>query len=107
LYPSRYREIEQLFSRIEPVVYTPQERWCDAPAPLTQEKVAFYSKNGFLLLEDVFTAAEVEQLSHEAASLRQDDMLSRREETILEPDSSEIRSIFDIQRFSSRFRELV
>lgn len=107
LYPSRYREIEQIFSRVEPVVYAPEDAWSTAPAPLDQETTAFYADNGFLLLEEMFTSREIEQLGNEATVLRHNDMISRREEIVLEPNSTDIRSIFDIQRFSPLFRNVV
>jgi ectoine hydroxylase len=107
LYPSRYREIEQVFSRVEPVVYAPEAAWCNAPAPLDSNTIASYDENGFLLLENIFTPEEIDLLCKEAATLRQDNMIRRREEIILEPDSKDIRSIFDIQRFSHAFRDIV
>ena len=57
-YPTRDKSEGALIKRAEPVVYS---KWND-DAPLTQAQVTQYERDGFLVLTDVFSAHELDEL---------------------------------------------
>lgn len=66
LYPSRRKTVAEWLGRRDPVVHgLPGEA-----APVAQELIDAYVRDGFAVLEDVFTQAEVAALSGEADALR-------------------------------------
>lgn len=106
-YPSRRGSEAQVFSRLDPVVYSPEEKWPQGHGLLSEHDIRFFEKNGFIQLESLLAADEVKLLAGEADRLRYDSLLARREEAILEPSSKEVRSIFDAHRFSADFHALL
>jgi len=102
-YQSRIDAEETIAPRLDPVVYAASS----AKLPADEERVRSYEHNGFVVLDDVFSEREVEYFQREAERLRCDRMLAKREETIVEPESSEIRSIFNVPQFSPIFQRLV
>ena len=94
LYPSRYGQPARLMERLDPVLYSRP----DAPPPVAQAVIDDYERNGFVVLEDVFSPAEIQALQEEASRLRDDDKLAALEQTITEPESNAIRSIFRVHR---------
>src|SRR3990167_2209850 len=107
LYPSRYCERDQFFARIDPIAYVDEAKWGCPDSPITAEQTKSYVDQGYLLIENLFSGQDVAQFQEEALRLRHEEILLQREETIIEPGSSDIRSIFDVQRFSSLFRALM
>ncbi len=104
LYPSRAGSIEPgLHPRVDPVVHAA----AGAESPLDQPLLSRYERDGFLILRDLFTAAEIAALQRELQQLRDDPLLRRREEAITEPDSGELRSIFRVHALSALFGRLV
>ena len=104
LYPSRYGQPARLMERLDPVIYSRP----DAPPPVAQAVIEDYDKNGFVVLEDVFSPAEVQALQEEARRLRDDEELTGLEQTITEPESNAIRSIFRVhQDISPLFERLM
>lgn len=102
LYPSRNGQPARLMERLDPVIYSRP----DAPMPVARSLIESYEKNGFVILEDVFTPAEVAVLQQESQRLRDSRELAGLEQTITEPDSGEIRSIFKVQSISELYRRL-
>jgi ectoine hydroxylase len=105
LYPSRVGASEHVLSRLDPVVHAPGETWGSDNEFLRIEQIRFFNDNGYLLLPEFFSQSEVAQLHDEAMRLRSDPMLLRRDETVIEPRNREIRSVFDVQRFSTLMRD--
>ncbi len=101
-YPSRGTLKAQLVKRLDPVVYPAQT----APAPIDQKLVKHYEEKGFLILEDVFSEEEVCTFQQELDQLRRDEKIAASGETITEPGSGDIRSIFKIHQVSAVFRKL-
>lgn len=101
-YPSRCDEVEHIAERSDPVVYAAPSM----PPPIDRELIRSYADNGFLLLENVFTPEEVRYFQCESAVLRESSFIARREETIIEPDSSEVRSVFRVHQLSAIFGKL-
>lgn len=107
LYPSRYCERDQFFARVDPIAYVDEAKWECPDSPITAEQTKSYVDQGYLLIENLFSEQDIAKFQEEALRLRHEEILLRREETIIEPGSSDIRSIFDVQRFSSLFRALM
>lgn len=101
-YQSRVRSEPKVIERQDPVVYgtgTP-------PVELSADQVAFFERNGYLFFEDLFNAAEVEALRAELNQLSKSSQVRQLEETIAEPDSDIVRSIFRVHELSSVYSKL-
>lgn len=92
LYPTRCADEPQLLARKEPVA---RRAW-SPDAPLTAEQIEQFDRDGYLVLENVFDANEVEALQAETGSLLADPAGLKDETVIAEPGSREVRSIFEI-----------
>lgn len=103
-YPTRGSE-EQLFERVDPVVYGTGEP--SGKYSLMQEQLGFYEQNGFLVVPGVFSQQEVDALINEYERLVASGELRGKDELILEPDSDQPRSIFNPHRFSGLFDRLL
>ncbi len=101
-YPSRGTLKAHLGPRLDPVIYATET----TPAPIDRKQVKDYEQNGFLILEDVFSEEEVCGLRRELDRLRGDEKIKLAGETITEPGSGDIRSIFRIHQVSPVFNEL-
>lgn len=101
-YPSRGGLPAQLSQRLDPVVYAAE----NSPAPIDRERVKEYEQQGFLILENLFSDEEVHHFQQELERLRRNDKIAASGETIIEPGSGDIRSIFRIHQISSVFKKL-
>ncbi len=104
LYPSRQRAEPHWLERRDPVVHGVPGQ---AP-PIDQALIDGFAQNGFMVLEEVFSAEEVRRLASEARSLRKQDGLqpetriSERGETGAEA----VRSVFAPHEQSMVFARL-
>jgi ectoine hydroxylase len=103
LYPTR-GERERIFKRTDPVVFGSAET--ASRHGLTQEQLAAYERDGFLLLSNYFPPEEVKVFLREFEQMGRKSELQDREEMILEPDSDTPRSVFNPHRFSELFERL-
>jgi ectoine hydroxylase len=101
-YQSRVRSEPEILERQDPVVYGTG----DPPADLAVERVEFFERNGYLFFEDLFNSAEVEALRAELNQLSQSSQIRQLEETIAEPDSDIVRSIFRVHELSPAYAKL-
>lgn len=92
LYPSRHELVAAFLPRLDAVVHSP---W-NGDAPLTREQTAQFDRDGYLILEDVFSTEEVAHLQNEAGKLLGDPAALEDETVIAEPGGKELRSIFRI-----------
>ena len=92
IYPSRQTAEPQFLPRLDPVVHSD---WSEA-APLSKAQAAQFERDGYLVLEDIFSAQEVAFLQQEAGSLLADPDALDSDTVITEPGGGEIRSIFEI-----------
>ncbi|GAN78828.1 ectoine hydroxylase [Acidocella aminolytica] len=92
LYPSRQSDKAVLRLRQDPVFYG---RWTE-DAPLTKAQTDFYEQNGFLVLDNLFSEAEIALLQNEATRLITNPANVSPETIITERNSNEVRSIFAI-----------
>lgn len=101
-YPSRGALKAKFLDRLDPVVYTPNSKL----APIDENLVNHYEENGFLILEDVFDDMEVQVFQEELNRLRRDRQKNPTAETITEPGSGDVRSVFRIHQSSNVFKKL-
>lgn len=101
-YVSRTGRDAALIARCDPVVYG-NGQYADA---LDAAQLQSYEDNGFLVLPELFDAAEVEALRKEAADLEHDPAVREGEEVIREPGSTALRSIFRVHELGACMAEL-
>ena len=101
-YPSRGCQKAKTILRQDPVVYAQSY----IGAPIDQTWIKRYERQGFLILEDVFSNDEVAHFQAEAKRLRCDKSLSLSETVITEPESGDIRSIFKVHDSNPIFSKL-
>jgi ectoine hydroxylase len=101
-YPSRTGQDSSIINRIDPVVYTDIQ----GHAGDLVEKLSFFEENGYVVFDQLFTTEEVNRFNLELKFLLGDERLKNRDETIREPSSNEIRSIFSIHKLNVLFNSL-
>jgi ectoine hydroxylase len=101
IYPSRSSLEPALLERRDPVVYGQGEE-----PPVSPIRVAAYERDGFLVLNDLFSAPELDALRAERDRLRAMNTGLDADAVIVEPGSLEVRSIFSVHKVSSLFRRL-
>lgn len=102
LYPSRLGRPASFLERSDPVLYN-RDR---SGSPIAIEYIEEYEENGFLLLDELFSDNEIHCFQREMESLRRDPGFRHREESITEPESGDIRSIFGIHYLNPVFQKL-
>ena len=95
-YASRTDRDSAIVARHDPVVYG-DGKYANALAPT---QIQAYERDGFLLMEDVFSADEVAALMAEVGRMAQDPDIVRRPEAITERGSDAVRSIFRVHELS-------
>lgn len=88
-YPSRLPQ-ERWLERHDPVVW---QEW-NEHAPLTRAQAQSFDRDGFLVLHDLFSPAEVVSLQQESQKLRDNGTALPEQDVITEPGSDEVRTIF-------------
>ena len=96
LYPSRLEDEPALLPRHDRVVHSD---W-HAGAPLSAEQAGQYEREGYVVLDSLFSEDEVAYLQRAAGALLADPDTLTAETIIAEPHSNEIRSIFEVHRQS-------
>ena len=100
-YPTRLAT-ETWRERADPVVWgswSPQ-------APLTRAQTESFEKNGFLILQNVFSDAEVARLQEESRRLRSGEAKLQADNVVAEPGSDAVRTIFRLEDESELFNRL-
>jgi ectoine hydroxylase len=98
-YDSRTVDRWEIVPRHDPVL------WGEADGPLPAEQLASYTENGFVVCWRLFDDDEVAALVDAAAALRESADPSR-DDVIVEPSSSAIRSVFRVHRDGGVFERL-
>lgn len=101
-YPSRVSDTPRVTRRLDPVVYD-----LKSTAPLLENQLAQYADDGFLHFERLFDHDQIVQWLNELNRLRADAAVRSLQQTVIEPDSEELRSIFAVHRISDVFDALV
>ncbi|WP_432767561.1 MAG: ectoine hydroxylase [Sphingopyxis sp.] len=94
IYPSRQAATAELRPRLDPVVHGD---WSD-DAPIDKATAALFERDGYIVLEDIFTDEEVAFLQGAARDLLGDPAALDDDTIVTEPQANEIRSIFEIHR---------
>lgn len=92
LYPSRHTQVAAFSPRLDPVVHSD---WSE-DAPITRSQAEQFDRDGYLVLEDMFSDAEVAFLQQEGGALLSDPDALETETVVTEPGNKEVRSIFRI-----------
>ncbi|MEO5619867.1 MAG: ectoine hydroxylase [Cypionkella sp.] len=100
-YPTRLTT-EAWSERKDPVVWS---KWTPE-APLTQKHVQSFADNGFLVLKDLFSKAEIAALKAVSGALRSGQTPVDAEDKITEPGSDAIRTVFRLDRHNALFDRL-
>lgn len=100
-YPSRVSDEPKVLPRQDEVVHG---QW-SPQAPLSQEQVSAFDRDGFLVLHDLFDAREVQTLVTDATRLRTE-FDGDPDTLIAEPGSGAVRSVFKVHEQSPVFGRL-
>ena len=100
-YPTRLAA-EQWTGRQDPVVWT---KW-SPDAPLTQDQVQTFENNGYLVLKNLFSPAEIAAMTAVSTALRSGETKVDPEDVITEPGSDEVRTVFRLDRHNALFDRL-
>ena len=101
-YPSRKVDEPTTIERQEPVV------WGSADdGPLTQSQLDDFAALGMLQLHDTFTTDEVGEMLDEVRRMADDADLKRDADMIRDPETDELRSIFDCHEHSKVIDEAI
>lgn len=114
-YASRSQTSDAILARQEPVLHEVEESHsaCDStdgnhrPNTLSSAQRERYQDDGFLLMPDLFSRAEIDVLYSEMQRMREDFTNAGRKEVIAESNSGEVRSIFAVDRINHLFANLV
>ncbi len=92
IYESRTSGTAAIIARQEPVVYD-GGKYADA---LSADQIASYERDGFLVLDNLFSEQEVKALMDEVLAMTNDKKIANSDEAITEPGSNAVRSIFRV-----------
>jgi ectoine hydroxylase len=102
VYPTRTGSQPAFIERADPVAYG-----TESDGPLSASELTAFDANGFHAFDEVIDAAEVARYSEELRRLSTDAALKADERTIVEPNSREVRSIFEVHKVSEVFARLL
>ncbi|GGB97165.1 ectoine hydroxylase [Marinobacterium zhoushanense] len=102
LYPSRDIEKPQVIKRQDPVLYNNKPD----QGPISETLLRQYERDGYLLLPELFSQAEVNEFLAELERMQQDHELLATEAAVTEPSSNALRSVFQIHRNNLRFSQV-
>ena len=103
-YRSRTNKDSAIISRREPVVYSNVEAIANES---TKSIVHGFERDGYALIEDLFSEEEVSSWDAEIQSLAATEDIKNRAESFLEPGSTNVRSIFRVHMLSDLVDRLV
>ena len=102
LYPSRQHTHPRWQERLDPVAWRTDAQ----NAPLSAEQLSRFERDGFLVLPNVFSAAEVAHFKDELARMSEDPAVLESPTAIREPNSGALRSVFAIHRSNELFAQV-
>ena len=102
LYPSRGLE-EKIIKRIDKTVYSNKKFGQQSLDNIQREQ---YDENGFIVIPNLFSADEVQELLEDIEIMASNDELRQNEEFITEPNDDSLRTIFNQHIFSSAFEKI-
>lgn len=99
-YPTRTTGQFTVHDRPDPVV------WGSNDGPIDKQTLAGYERNGYLSIDQLITAEELESFRTELRRLSEDPQIRADERTIVEAKSQEVRSIFEVHKTSEVFARI-
>ncbi|AHH96462.1 ectoine hydroxylase [Kutzneria viridogrisea] len=100
-YPTRTAAPTAPIPRAEPAVWSGSPR-----GPIDDTTLDSYDAKGFLTVDQLLGPKEVAAFQSELARLRSDESVRADERTVVEKQSQDVRSIFDVHRISGLIAEL-
>jgi ectoine hydroxylase len=101
-YPTRVLDTPRPIVRTDPTVWAGA-----ADGPFDSAALAGYDANGYAIVDGLLSPAEVDAYSAELARLTSDETVRRDERTIVEKESQQVRSVFEVHKISALIAELV
>ncbi|TBW54405.1 ectoine hydroxylase [Marinobacter halodurans] len=103
-FPSRLKEKQTPFARIDPIVHARNQwRW---DGPLDEVALSHYERDGFLWFSGFFSQERMAPFFDELNRMAEDRELMESEQVITDPNSGDIRSVFGMHRLSEHFDRL-
>ena len=102
LYPSRVHDHADLIPRRDPVVY----REAGRIGPLTPAELDTYEAKGFLVKPSLFSPQEIALLNEELLAWIRSPETAALEESVTEPGSGAVRSVFRVHELHARVGQL-
>ena len=99
LYNTRQSQQPRLIARRDPVLHDAGS----AKAPIAREKLEAFDRDGFMVLEDVFSSDVVERMRGTANEMRDYPRSLANETVITEPGGGAVRSVFAVHRQTDDF----
>src|SRR5690554_3223807 len=100
-YPSRLPE-EKWLPRQDKTVWS---QW-SPEAPLTAQQADAFDRDGFLIMENIFSADEIAALIAESSAMRSGERDLMEGSVVTEPGSDEVRTVFQLPEQSQLFNRL-
>lgn len=100
-YPSRIDLKPHLTGRQDPIVYGTARS-----GPLSVSQLAAYAEHGFFSFKHLFSAEELAPYTNELERLRASQAITRMPESVIEPESEDVRTIFAIHEHNAILQEL-
>lgn len=101
LYPTRSGETTEVLPRRGPIVFGSPE-----DGPLEAADLKHFEDTGYLTIDQLITSEELTLFTDELHRLSRDPEVKADERTVVEAESDEVRSIFDIHRTNEIFRKI-
>lgn len=101
LYPTRSGETTDVLPRTGPIAYGSPE-----DGPLEAADLQHFEDTGYLTIDQLITSEELTLFTDELQRLSRDPEVKADERTVVEAESDEVRSIFDIHRTNEIFRKI-
>ena len=101
LYPTRSGETTEVLPRTGPIVFGSPE-----DGPLEAADLKHFEDTGYLTIDQLITSEELTLFTDELQRLSRDPEVKADECTVVEAESDEVRSIFDIHRTNAIFRKI-
>ena len=101
LYPTRSGETTEILLRRGPIVFGSPE-----DGPLEAADLKHFEYTGYLTIDQLITSEELTLFTDELQRLSRDPEVKADERTVVEAESDEVRSIFDIHRTNEIFRKI-
>ncbi|HEX3787684.1 MAG TPA: ectoine hydroxylase [Pseudonocardiaceae bacterium] len=102
-YPTRLPGTTQPIPRTDPTVWSTDDR----TGPFAPAELAGYAADGYSIVEGLLSPAEVHTYQSELARLAADPKLRKDERIVVERESDEVRSIFEVHKISGLIDQLV